>query len=260
MAGFRQAISHVVKPGAQVLELGGGTSVLSFFAAQHAAKVWCVEKNPELVREARRLLSLNPHGDRVEVVEADALEYLPPEPVDVVICEMIHVAMLREKQIPVLDSFKRRYLARFGGPLPVFVPEALIQAVQPVEQSFNFEGYFAPTLLFQHPNGQHAGTRHLADPVVYQSLRYEEELPALCRWDGITTVQHAGELNALRFITKNVLAILLESESTIDWHSQYMVVPLENPLPVSAGDQIRIRFAYQPGAAFTELRPEIFRI
>jgi hypothetical protein len=58
------------------------------------------------------LLALNPNGEKVEVIHADAFEYLPPEPVDVVICEMIHVGMLREKQVEVIESFKRRYTER----------------------------------------------------------------------------------------------------------------------------------------------------
>src|SRR5487761_1017102 len=69
MAGFKEALEKVVPPGGKVLELGGGTGVLSFFAAQNAAKVWCVERNPELVRAARRILALNAGGDRIEVVE-----------------------------------------------------------------------------------------------------------------------------------------------------------------------------------------------
>ena len=69
---------------------------------------------PLLVQAARHILAMNPGGERVEVVHADAFDYLPPEPVDVVICEMLHVGMLREKQIPVIDSFKQRYLEKFG--------------------------------------------------------------------------------------------------------------------------------------------------
>jgi type I protein arginine methyltransferase len=60
MSGFRRAIAASVLPGAKVLEFGGGTGVLSFFAAQQASHVWCVERNPELVNEARRLLPRNP--------------------------------------------------------------------------------------------------------------------------------------------------------------------------------------------------------
>ena len=93
-----------------MLELGGGTGVLSCFAAAKADKVYCVEFNPDMVKEARKFLAMNPNGHKVEVIHADAFEFLPPEPVDVVICEIINVAMLREKQIEVIENFKRRYL------------------------------------------------------------------------------------------------------------------------------------------------------
>ena len=59
MQPFKAAIDHVVKPGAKVLELGGGTGVLSWFAAAKAEKVWCVEFNPDLVKESKKLLAMN---------------------------------------------------------------------------------------------------------------------------------------------------------------------------------------------------------
>jgi predicted RNA methylase len=60
--------------------------------------------------------------------------------VDVVICEMLHSAMLREKQLAVIHSFKQRYQAKFGDRLPGFIPTATRLFVQPVEQSFVFDG------------------------------------------------------------------------------------------------------------------------
>jgi len=253
MRGFKAAIEHAVQPGMRVLELGGGTGVLSFFAAQKAQKVYCVERNPELVRSARANLARNVNGHRVDVIEADAFDYLPPEPVDVVICEMIHVAMLREQQIPVIESFKRRYLEKFGGPLPLFIPEALVQAVQPVQQSFEFEGYNVPTVLFQDPGVVQSRTRELAIPAVYQLLSYENDLPLICESSGTIPIEQSGTLNALRFITKNILAIVVDRQETIDWHSQYLIVPLAQPLNVAAGDSIFLRFAYEAGASFAAL-------
>lgn len=253
MQGFKAALDHVVRPGARVLELGGGTGVLSHFAARRAAKVWCVERNPELAAKAREILALNPYGKKIEVVEADAFDYLPPEPVDVVICEMLHVAMLREKQLAVISAFKERYLKKFGGPLPVFVPEAFIQAVQPVQQDFHFEDYFAPTILFQDPAAVQNKTCELAAPAIYQLTSYDEAYPLNCAWDGVIDIERAGTLNALRFVTKNILTIVIEERRTVDWHNQYLVVPLQEPLTVETGDRLHLHFDYPAGGSFSAL-------
>ncbi|HYH41262.1 MAG TPA: methyltransferase domain-containing protein [Burkholderiales bacterium] len=253
MGNFKAAIDYVVKPGAKVLELGGGTGVLSWFAAARAAKVWCVEFNPAMVAEARRLLSLNANGDKVEVVQADAFEYLPPEPVDVVICEMIHVAMLREKQVEVIEAFKKRYRERFGGAMPVFVPEAVIMAVQPVQQHYTFHGFNAPIVQFQEGTTGWTRSVELAEPEVYGTIDFEQSNAMDIAWDGRFTLVRPGTLNALRFVTKNVLAVVKESGSTIDWLNHYMTLPLAEPLAVSAGDCLDVSFAYRAGGAIESL-------
>ena len=72
MRNFKAAIEYAVRPGARVLELGGGTGVLSWFAAARAEKVWCVEFNPDMVQVARRTLASNANGHKVEVVHSNA--------------------------------------------------------------------------------------------------------------------------------------------------------------------------------------------
>lgn len=253
MQGFKAALQQVVRPGSKVLELGGGTGVLSFFAAQHTDHVRYVELNPELVEAAKRILPLNPNGDKVEIIHADASEYLPPEPVDVVICEMMHVGLLREKQAEIIHGFKQRYLEKFGGPLPVFVPEACIQAMQAVQQDYHYEGYHAPIFEFQDPTAQQPKTEPLSEPIMFQMFAYDGDIPQTCSYDGQVSIITDGKLNALRFITKNVLAIALDTQSTIDWFNQYLVVPLHEVLEVKAGDQVAIRFDYPVGADFDAL-------
>jgi predicted RNA methylase len=257
MHSFKSAIYHAVKPGAKVLELGGGTGVLSFFAAQQAGKVYCVEFNPDMVREARRFLAINENGHKVEVVHADAFDYLPPEPVDIVICEMIHVGMLREKQVEVIESFKRRYLARFGGPLPVFLPEAVIMAVQPLQQEYDFEGFQAPIIQFQPTNVICPGTIGLAQPGVYSILDFNQPVDTLIAWEGQFLVEQSGRMNALRFITKNVLTIIEERGTTIDWLNHYMMLPLAQPFDVQAGDIVQLSFAYRAGGSIPSLEASI---
>lgn len=257
MGAFEQAIQLVVQPGDQVLELGGGTAVLSWFAARCGASVLCVERNPALVAQARRFLAMNPHGERVTVVEADAMDYLPPHPVQVVVCEMLHVGMLREKQLAVIEGFKQRYLARFGAPLPRFVPEAYFNAVQPVAQAYDFHGYRAPVPLFQDPLTQQPRTVQMGMPMIYQHGSYEQPLAMDCGWQGELIFSQTGEVNALRFITKNVVAVDLAGQRSVDWFNQYLVVPLVQTVPVRPGDKALVRFAYRAGDAVEVLQPEL---
>jgi predicted RNA methylase len=253
MGAFKAALEYVVPPGGRVLELGGGTGVLSFFAAHKAARVWCVGRNPELVEVAQRLLAHNGVADIVEVVAADANEFLPPEPVDVVVCEMLHAGLLREKQVPVIASFKQRYLARFGPPLPTFVPEATILGLQPVDHSFVFFGYEARIPVFQDPAGINAATRALAEPVVTQSVTYAEQLPGAIAWSGELPITARGRVTAIRFITRAVLAVRVPERETIDWYLQHMLVPLDQPIAVDTGQRLRIAFSYPAGAPLSEL-------
>lgn len=257
MHNFKSAIHYAVHPGAKVLELGGGTGVLSWFAASLAEKVYCVEFNPDMVKEARKMLAMNPNGHKVEVIHADAFEYLPPEPVDVVICEMIHVGMLREKQVEVIESFKRRYLARFGGPLPVFMPEAVIMAVQPLQQEYDFEGFYAPIVQFQETTLVYPGTVELATPSVYSILDFSQPTDTLIAWEGEFLAEKSGMVNALRFITKNILSVVSERSSTIDWLNHYMTLPLEAPVPVKAGDVLQVGFKYRAGGSIPSLQAAI---
>jgi protein arginine N-methyltransferase 1 len=254
MHSFKSAIDYAVFPGARVLELGGGTGVLSFFAAAKADKVYCVEFNPDMVREARRFLAMNPNGHKVEVVHADAFDYLPPEPVDVVICEMIHVGMLREKQVEVIEAFKQRYLARFGGPLPRFMPEAVVMAAQPLQQDFDFEGFYAPIVQFQETTAVYPGTVELAQPAVYSILDFNQPTDTLIAWTGQFAIDRPGTLNAMRFVTKNILAVVPEESGTIDWLNHYMTVPLERPLDVVAGDTVQLSFRYRAGGSIPSLQ------
>ncbi|MFC4933014.1 methyltransferase domain-containing protein [Massilia sp. GCM10023247] len=257
MDAFQAAIKHAVRPGMKVLELGGGTGVLSYFAAQQAERVYCVEFNPDLVREARRFLAMNPNGHKVEVIHADAFDYLPPEPVDIVICEMIHVAMLREKQVAVIEAFKARYLAKFGGPLPVFMPEAVVMAVQPLQQSYEFNGYYAPIVQFQDTGVAYPGTMELAVPAVYSMLDFAGPVDSLIAWRGNFTIEQDGCLNALRFVTKNILSIDEARATTIDWLNHYMCLPLARPLDVVAGDVVEVAFTYRAGASIPSLQASI---
>jgi len=257
MDNFKAAIDYAVFEGAKVLELGGGTGVLSFLSAQKADKVWCVEFNPVLVAESRRLLAINNNGHKVEVIHADAFEYLPPEPVDVVICEMIHVGMLREKQVEVIEAFKERYRKRFGDKLPIFIPTAIIMAVQPLQQDYDFSGYHAPIIQFQRVFAEHPTATELAPPQTYSILDFTQTTSREIAWEGMFKMEKSSSVNALRFFTKNVLTMNQQDASTIDWVIDYLVLPLSQPISVQAGDELHVSFSYITGGSIRSLENNI---
>jgi protein arginine N-methyltransferase 1 len=252
MGAFQEAIDKLVPEGANVVELGAGTGVLSFFAAKRARRVTCVERLPHVAAAARRLLAANGVADRVTVVEGDARTFVPDAPVDVLICELLHAALLREKQTEVISGFRARHDALFGKPIGRILPEASILAIQPVHQSYDFHGYHAPVPLF-FPAGAEGMSLEMGTPEVYAIAEYLGDIPGLITVDGYLGAQRAGEINALRFITKNVVGILLDEQRSVDWHMQYMVLPLPHPVAVVRGDRLHVRFQYETGASIESL-------
>ena len=256
MVPFREAIDLTVPDGGVVLELGGGTGVLSWFAAQKADRVYCVERNPALARAAQSFLANNLHGDRVSVVQADAMSYLPPEPVDVVICEMLHVGMVREKQLDVLHSFKQRYLQRFGPKLPRFIPDTSVLAIQPIHQNFSFSGYTAKVPLFEPP-GPHMKDTWLADPFFYSTIDYHIEIPLVFNISTELTIQSDGLFNAVSLLTNNFLAFVLSEKRAVTWLMNQLILPIARPIPVKSGDKVSVEFSYRAGGSIESLQESI---
>jgi predicted RNA methylase len=257
MAPFREAIEKLVPLDSHVVELGGGTGVMSFFASKRARKVTMVERLPHVAAAARRLLAANGASSKVTLVEADARNFIPEEPVDVVICEMLHAALLREKQIDVLQRFKIRHLAKFGKRIPVIIPEATLLAVQPVYQQYDFNGYHAPVPFFLEAGAAGLYTLEMGPPQIYSVVDYIEELPEMFAMDKELSVDKAGTVNSVRFITKNTVGLFPCERRSADWHMPYLSIPLPQAIPVSAGESLRVRFQYDAGGSIESLQSSL---
>jgi predicted RNA methylase len=254
---FSEAIDLTVHSGMHVVELGGGTGILSSFAARRGAKVTCVEQNPELVSCARKFLRLNGLQDQVRVIHADATKFVPEVPVDVVVCEMLHVGLLREKQAQVISAFKRNYTRVHGDRLPNFLPEVSILMAQPVHQSFEFFGYTAAVPLFQAPILEQPRTTQLADLQPYANIAYDEQIPFDFHVRQRVVIRHAGKINAIRFVTQNVLTVDLKGQRAITWPNQCLVLPLESQLDVADNQTVEISFKYACGGSIDRLQDSI---
>ena len=121
---------------------------------------------------------------------------------------------------------------------------------------FDFHGYEASVPMFVDGSGN-GRVQKLAVPALYAVFEYSQEYPTHFAVDHSATIETTGTLNALRFITKNLLAILEEEQRSIDWDMHDLVVPLATPLQVSAGDVVRIRFRYDAGDSLLALAESI---
>ena len=253
VGAFLAAIELCVRPGMHVVELGGGTGILSSFAARMGARVSCVERNPELVTCGRRFIQDNGLEGQIKVIHADAAQYVPDAPVDVVVCEMLHVALLREKQAQVIDAFKRNYTRAFGPKLPLFLPEASILMCQPVQQSFDFSGYYAAVPLFQAPLVEQPRTIELAALLPYANISYEEPIPQRFDVRQSIAAKQSGTVNAIRFVTQNVITVDVQKQHAVTWPNQCLVLPIESPFDVTTGESIEMTFSYPAGGTIQEL-------
>ena len=256
MVPFQEAIERLVPIGANVVELGGGTGVLSFFASKRARKVTLVERLPHVAAAARRLLHANGVADKVTVVEGDARIHVPDEPADVVICEMLHVGLLRENQIEVLQHFKAQHEAKFGLKIPLVLPEAAILAVQPIFQPYDFHGYVAPVPLFFEA-GAMTSTVEMGPPLLYSTIEFAANLPDSFAVDHPLLIDRTGTVNALRFVTKVPVGIFADELRSVDWYMPYMSLPLSTPVDVEAGREIALSFQYDPGGSIESLQSSI---
>jgi hypothetical protein len=116
-----------------------------------------------------------------------------------------------------------------------------------VQQDFEYFGYRTATPIFQDARVTQPRTVELGGPVLFQQFTYDGALPERCAMRKALPITTDGVFNALRMITKNVLAIDPATGQTADWIMGYLVVPVPTPIVVHAGDAPSVAFGYRPG-------------
>lgn len=127
---YDKALSQVVTPGAVVADLGAGLLPLTALALRHgASRVYAIEADPELVALAGHVIEASGWSDRVTLVPGDARVVRVPEPVDVVVAELMGNLGPEEGMGRLIEVFARRHL-RPGGRV---VPEGMATRLAPVQ-------------------------------------------------------------------------------------------------------------------------------
>ncbi len=132
---WKQAIEDVVRPGDVVADAGSGTGILGVFAAlDGAARVHAIELHPRFVRLISHLADRNDVADRVRVHQGDASRLELPEPIDVLICELLCTGQFFEPEVQVINHL-RRFLKPGGRVIPNRI-ESYVQLLDAQEELY----------------------------------------------------------------------------------------------------------------------------
>jgi protein arginine N-methyltransferase 1 len=260
MAALERAIAAKVKPGDVVFDVGAGTGILSFFAAKQARKVYAVEADPAVAKVGQRLIELNGLGSKVEYTHGLAQDHIPPEPVDVIICEMMHVALAVEQQIPVMNAVLEGLQQRHAGHASRVIPEEAVNYCQLIQADWNRSGYIAPFVRLGSPYGADPTVTALSQITKYSSHLFDRVNPTHIEGRCTISADTPGTVNAVRILTQTVLDFdesKPPQERANTWFMHYMVLPLEQAWTVQPGAEFEATFNYEAGCNLDELRFEV---
>jgi protein arginine N-methyltransferase 1 len=128
MRAYRQAIFDAVQQGAVVADIGTGTGILAYFAAQAGAgKVYAVESGP-IIDVARKTAHENGFSECIRFIQGNSLEVDIPERVDVLITETVGCFGIDEGIMEAVHDARHRFL-KDGG---IIIPKRVALMAMPV--------------------------------------------------------------------------------------------------------------------------------
>jgi protein arginine N-methyltransferase 1 len=115
---YAKAISHSVRAGDVVAEIGCGPAVFALLACQAGAKrVYAIETE-DVIEVARQIAAANGFADRIQFFQDDSRKVELPERVDVIVSDIRGVLPLFDGALASLQDAKTRFLNPNGVMIP----------------------------------------------------------------------------------------------------------------------------------------------
>jgi SAM-dependent methyltransferase len=262
MDAYRRAIHEVVRPGDVVADVGTGSGILAFFAAQAGAiRIYAFEAG-DVIEEARALAQRNGFAERIVFMQGMSDRLKLPERADVIVSEILGSFGLDENVLRFNLDARKRFL-KPGGRL---LPSALDLFLVPVESetlwkragvglmSEDFYGLDFSTVRRDAASHRHnmdcsRGVAGLASPARIAQIDFIEvaDTPPVYRTTYV--VEKPGRLHGLVGYFRATLApgiVLSTAPENEPTHWKQTFFPLENEVEVHAGDEIRCQITSIP--------------
>lgn len=186
VGAFRRAFAQYDFRDKVVCEAGVGRLALTRFYLPFVKHAYLIEHNPDLRATIEEMVIQNNWQHKVTVLYADARTVALPEPIDVLIGEMMSIFCANEYQVQVFQHL-RTYLRPEG----VLFPKRIINLAQLAQVDFSTAPDHYPINF----------TRHLptllSTQVVVNSITLMTEITQEVTVDQSVTALLSGEVNAL---------------------------------------------------------------
>lgn len=257
LSKFRNAISQVVNDRSYVVDIGTGTGVLALLAAQAGARrVTGIDVNSNSIDYAREAAARNGLQERVEFQVANFTEFVPSEPADVVICEMLSSIMLVEHQVSA-SQYAVKSILKSGGTI---LPRNATVFVCPVECHSLWNRMYVHGLDFPRlpQTTDSVESRDLANLEVLKEFDFTliagtESVDQLVEF----RIEDSGTVHGIAGMFEAELVDGIKLTMQDGWRDLFL--PLGEPVNVTSNSTLGVRIRYTPGV-LESLQIEIMRI
>lgn len=260
---FRDAIHQLVRPGDVVVDLGSGSGILAFFAAEAgAARVYAIEKQ-HIADVASLVARHNRYHDRVVLLHEYSLKATVPERANVLITETLGNFGLDEQIAGLTLDARERYLS----PDAILIPQRVVLSAVPVELPEMFERHiewwgesrygvdlkplrtFASNTVYAADVSERA---HLAAPATMVDLDLRTIDTSDAAGKAVFTATRDGVLHGFAgwFAATIAPGIVVSNPAPHDTHWQQAFLPVEHPIAVKRGDRIELELQTHDGRAW----------
>lgn len=260
---YRQAIRQVVKPGDVVVDLGSGSGILAFFAAEAGARHVYAIDHSHMADFAEFLSGHLGFADRITVLHAPSPKVALPEPADVLVTETMGAAGIDEGMLGFVLEARPRMLR----PGATIVPGRIALHAAPVQIDADYErlvawwskpryGFdFTPLRGFAS-NGVHLvhidPRAHLATGTAVIDLDLATFDSDVVRGEATFRAKRDGLLHGFATWFEATLAgsIKIHNRETRGSHWSQAFLPLETPIAVRRGARIHVDIESDDGRAW----------